>query len=231
MGFFRKIIERFSKRQWWIISISLAFVLFIALFFTGLIPGLVRQTPESVSMKFLGIDDARVWRPIIQKYQEQYPYIKIEYEQINRADYEQALLNRLAANTPDIFMFHNTWLPKHFDKITPATDDQFNANLFESSYPTVAVQDFAPDGVVFALPLYIDTLALYYNKTLFDEANIALPPTTWLQVQSAISDLRWPSAAIGGSTKSISQASDLLNLLFLQSGISYDRPIFQQGKF
>jgi len=222
---------KFSKKQWWIISIALTVVLLIILFFSGLIPGLVREVPEPVEMKFLGVDDVRVWRPIIEEYQERYTHIKIEYQQINRTDYEQALLNRLAANGPDIFMFHNTWLPKHYDKIAPANADQISADKFESLFPTVAIQNFAPDGLVFALPLYIDTLALYYNKDLFDESGIATPPKTWLQFQSIASKLPWPAAAIGGSTASVSQAPDLLNLLFLQSGTAMVDRYFGRATF
>lgn len=234
-------LPNFSQRQWWIIAAAGAAVLIVLLFFSGLIPGLVKQKPEPVELKFLGVDDRRVWQPIIQKYRERFPHIKIEYQQADGADYEQVLLNRLAAaDDPDIFMFRNSWLPKHFDKILPAGAAQFSAARFESLFPTVAVQDFAPDGVAFALPLYIDTLALYYNKDLFDKNGVALPPETWPQFQNSVKSLRQlnkkgglvsPAAAIGGSAASVSRAADLLNLLFLQAGVSMTDPFFSRADF
>lgn len=230
----------FSKRQWLILSGAAAAVVVVFLFLSGWIPGLAKKTAEPVSLKFLGVDDGRIWQPIIQQYQKQFPNVRINYQQVDGADYEQTLLNRLAADGPDIFMFHGSWLPKHFDKIAPASAGQFSAHRFESLFPTVAVQDFAPDGVVFALPLYIDTLVLYYNKDLFDENGIALPPETWSQFQSAVKNLRrldreggltGPAAGIGGSAASVSRAADLLNLLFLQTGVPMTDKFFSQADF
>ncbi len=43
-----------------------------------------------------------------------------------------------------------------------------------------AVQQFtSPDGVVFGLPRDLNTTALYYNKAMFDDANIPYPDETW----------------------------------------------------
>ena len=39
---------------------------------------------------------------------------------------------------------------------------------------------------IFALPLSVDTLALYYNKDLLDAAGIAEPPSTWTEFQDAV---------------------------------------------
>lgn len=238
MNFIRKIISNFSRRQWWIIGTAGAVILIFMLVFSGIIPGLTREEPKEIEINFLGVDEARVWRPIIEKYREEFPYIKINYQKANRGDYEQILLNRLAADNPlsgqtgpDIFMFHSAWLPKHFDKLAPATGEQFNANRFESLFPAVAVQDFAPDGVVFASPLYIDTLALYYNKNLFDEGGVASIPKTWLKFQETIEKLNWPAAAIGGSSNSISKASDLLNNILLQSGAPMTDQYFSRAMF
>lgn len=38
---------------------------------------------------------------------------------------------------------------------------------------------FAPDGRQFALPKYHGALALYYNKDIFDSANVAYPDDSW----------------------------------------------------
>ena len=74
--------------------------------------------------------------------------------------------------------------------------------------------------------LYIDTLALYYNKDLFDQAGIALPPKTWSEFEAAADKLKKidrvtgkvirAGAALGGSAKSISRAADIVSLLMLQ---------------
>ena len=189
-----------SKRQLIIGGIVLAAVVLLVFIFTGIIPGLVKKKADAVNLQFMGFEDRRVILPIIQKYQTAFPNVKIKYKQVGFNDYEKSLLNSLAAGAgPDLFMFHNTWLPKHFDKITPVSESQFTASQITALYPTVVVQDFAPDGVTWALPLYIDTLALFYNKDIFDDNSIALPPKTWLDFQDLVLQLPPPAAAIGGS--------------------------------
>jgi multiple sugar transport system substrate-binding protein len=80
---------------------------------------------------------------------------------------------------------------------------------------------------LYALPLSIDTLALVYNKDLFNSANIAYPPKTWDDFQTDILKLRTldaqgnltrAGAAIGGSAATVSNAADILSLLMLQNG-------------
>ncbi|OHB21399.1 MAG: hypothetical protein A2939_03685 [Parcubacteria group bacterium RIFCSPLOWO2_01_FULL_48_18] len=152
---------------------------------------------------------------------------KIIYYQMDPETYEEDLLNALAAGEgPDIFMIHNTWIPKHFNKIWYANESMVTAATAEPLFPEVVMGDFAPQGSVYALPLSIDTLALYYNKDLFDQAGIALPPKTWSEFEAAADKLKKidrvtgkvirAGAALGGSAKSISRAADIVSLLMLQ---------------
>ena len=200
----------------------------VALFIFG------RQTPEaelSGNLRFWGVfDSSGVMQPMIDGYKALHPKAKIEidYREFNPATYENNLVNELAGvNGPDIFMFHSSWLPKHYNKLSPIGEGAVSFNNFKNLFPTVVQQDFAPDGIIFALPLYIDTLAMYYNQDLFDNAAIAVPPKTWEEFTALVPKLRQidkqgritkAAAAIGGSNKSINRASDLLNLIMLQTG-------------
>lgn len=196
----------------------------VALFIFG-----SKTTDQQLSgtLNFWGVFDSRqVMDPVIGAYRTKYQGVQINYFQINSSTYESDLINALAgANPPDIFMIHNSWLPKHFNKILPF--NQISVNNLRQIYPSVVEQDFAPDGVVYALPLYIDTLATYYNQDIFDNKGVAVPPKTWKELESLIPKLREidkqgriqkPAAAIGGTVKSVNRATDLLNLLMLQSG-------------
>jgi multiple sugar transport system substrate-binding protein len=190
-----------------------------------------RRTGEELSGPLIiwGVfDDADAFSQSIGAYKKIHPKADISYRQFDPLTYEKDLINALAGGRgPDIFMFHNTWLPKHFDKIWPISN-QLSLTRFRQLFPTVAEQDFAPDGIIYALPLYIDTLAMFYNKDLFDAAGIALPPKNWQEFQNLVPKLRQldktgritrAAAAIGGSNDSINRAADLLNLLMLQAGI------------
>lgn len=79
---------------------------------------------------------------------------------------------------------------------------------------------------VFGLPLSVDTLALYYNKDLFDAAGIAQAPATWEDFQKDVIALTkyaddgsvLQSGAALGTVENVDRASDILQTLMLQNG-------------
>lgn len=156
---------------------------------------------------------------------------QIKYTQINPADYQSKLLNALAAGTgPDIFEIGNRDLAQWQNVIAPVPATlltSFNEVTLQNDFPTVVDQDFVSNGQIYALPLSIDTLAMIYNKDLFDTAGIANVPKTWEDFQNDLSQLRkvnpqgqitQAGAALGGSTASIANAPDIIFLLMLQTG-------------
>jgi len=156
------------------------------------------------------------------------PGIKLIYVQKDPQTYEQDLINAKAAGTgPDVFYFKNTWLPKHGDKLVPVNPAFFPVKSLLATFPDVVAKDFADSQNVYALPLYVDTLAMFYNKQIFDNAGIALPPQTWEGVAAASKQITRfdqngrisrSGAALGASAQSINEATDLLNLIMIQSG-------------
>lgn len=225
-------LQNFTKRQLIILGSILLVIILMLLLLTGIIPGLVRKKTATINLTLAGFEDRQAMEALINGFQEINPQISIKYRQIDQNGYENAIINSLASNdSPDIFMFHNTWLPEHMDKLAPAIADQITTVAVDSLFPTVARQDFAPDDLIWALPLYIDTLALYYNKEAFDSASIALPPQSWLTFNTAINKLPFPAAAIGGSPRNIFQATDILNMLMLQTGVKMVDENFNQATF
>lgn len=87
-------------------------------------------------------------------------------------------------------------------------------------------EETAPEDRVFGLPASLDTLALYWNKDLFNAAGLAAPPTTWDAFQEAVialtkfkSDGELIQSGAGlGTSENVERAADLLSLLMLQNG-------------
>lgn len=81
---------------------------------------------------------------------------------------------------------------------------------------------------ILGLPLSVDTLALFYNKTLLNRAGIAEAPKTWKAVQDAAKNTkltlfdsaqRVTQAAISlGTTRTVERGIDILQLLMMQNG-------------
>lgn len=166
---------------------------------------------------------------LIGSYGAVQPGVRIIYRKIDAEDYERTLINALAAGQgPDMFMIHSHAVPRNLDKIVPAPSGEMNRLRLEELFPAVVAEDFADkSGSVYALPLYLDTMVMFYNKELLDQAFIVQPPATWEEFERNVPRLRAvnasgqivrAAAAIGGSPKTIDNAVDLLNLLMLQNG-------------
>ncbi len=237
-----------TRNQIIIIGVIGFVVLFFILVFLGIIPGLKKPGSggsfgsigggKQTVLNFWGIidndEDKRAIQSIIEEYQKVNKGVQINFQAFsNKITYEKTLLNALATGqAPDILMFHSGWLSKHRDKVSPLSETAFSLSRFQQLFPQVAEQDFVikqqeKPSVIYAVPLYIDTLALIYNKDIFDAKAIALPPTNWQSFQNLIpylteknlvNQITKAGAAIGGSEKNVNAASDLLNLLMLQFG-------------
>ena len=123
------------------------------------------SAPVAATLEFWSVfDDSDVFDPLIAEYKKVSPSITINYSKKNIVSYEQDLISSLATGRgPDIFSIHNTWLPKHMAKLAPAAETMISAKRFGELFVDVASQDFIEGGKVYALPLTVDTLALFYN--------------------------------------------------------------------
>lgn len=162
--------------------------------------------------------------------------IKLTYVKKDPVTYENALINALAEGRgPDIFIIHNTWVMKHLRKISPAPPHIISFIDFQDAFPTAVVQDFAISSSTYGIPLYLDTLALYYNKDLFDQAGIVAPPKTWAEFEDDVAKLKRvdsgsgaisrAGAAFGGGAKSINRATDIAMMLMMQYGAKMSDPV------
>lgn len=180
--------------------------------------------------------------PFIQAYQQQYPNVQINYTQKNVDTYESDLLNALASGTgPDIFAIHNDWLPKYEDKLVPATAKAYSLSDFKNTFVDVVYNDFVDQGKIYAAPLSVDSLGLYYNKDILGSVGIAVPPATWAQLQNDVKkitrragfNITRSGVAMGTSTN-INRAVDIVSLLMLQDHVvpysqDFSRATFDQA--
>ncbi len=235
----------FTKNQIIMIGIGVLLFLFIVLLFMGVVPGLrSTETPDiSGTLNVWGVyDRVSAFEPLIAEYNKIHPGVAVKYQQMDPLTYESDLIDALAAGKgPDIYMIKNTWLPKQFDKLSSLTETQFPHSRLEQAFPKVVLEDFSfTSSTISALPLYLDTLVLYYNKDLFDNAGLANPPATWEELESVVPLLRSIDAtqkilraaiALGGSNQSMAHAPDILSLLMLQKGVKMIEDDRSEAKF
>lgn len=156
--------------------------------------------------------------------------IAVEYKKLpSVAAYEHDLLTALAEGRgPDVFAIHHTWVDGKRGILAAAPADIIDTRAVKDEFVDVVAHDVVRDGQVYALPVSVDTLAMYYNKDLLNAAGVAKPPTTWDEFQRMVERLTTvnqlgtiqQSAAAIGTATNVNRATDIVQLLMLQSGLS-----------
>lgn len=212
------------------------------------------QAMEPITLTYWRvIDGPDAFTEIIDNYKAMHPYININYRKLRLEEYEDELLNALAEDRgPDIFSIHNTWIKKYQTKIEPMpasttlvypvakgsikkeivnelrTTPSLTLGQIRDLFVDVVSRDVVlEDGKVYGLPLSVDTLAMFYNKDLFNNAGIGEAPKYWnrellqtvkkLSKQDPKRGLIQSGIALGTS-KNIERYSDILGLLMMQNG-------------
>ena len=167
------------------IILGVAVAVFIIIIIVGIVMSLsgnensISVSNENVTITFWDVfDSEEVYRELIQEYRRQNPNVTIEYIHKPQFDaYRNTVTEALAEGEgPDLYVIHNSWLPLECKRLIPYNE--------VSDFPDVVRFDFTREDVkgeplVYALPVSIDTLALYYNVDYFNSANILNPPQTW----------------------------------------------------
>ena len=207
---------------------------------------------HNLSLEIWGpLDSQDALRASFDTYKKINPNISnIEYKVIPVDNYKKELVDALASEQgPDIFLIHNNWLPSFKDKIVNAPQSPLiiNEQKFRNNFVDVAIADFIDQGKIYATPLSVNSLALYYNKDLFNQAGIVSPPKTWneftqdvqkLTTVNAFNEITQAGAAIG-TAYNINRSTDILNLLMLQNNtnmvddggrVNFDKSVSVNGK-
>lgn len=195
---------------------------------------------EEINLTFYGLfDNSDIYDPIIQSFETENRGVNINYRKFtNPEGYLNLIINELAEGEgPDIFMMQNSWFPRHYKKLTPAPSSIVTPAAFRDLFVEVAADELIiPDdaGVeqVWGLPLYVDTLALYYNKDHYEDAvpSRGKPAATWEGIEEDVIQLnredksfeRFERAAIAmGRSDNILRTFDTFMLLLLQYKVDF----------
>jgi multiple sugar transport system substrate-binding protein len=178
-------------------------------------------------------EDQQNFQELISAYTQTNKGISVRFVKKDPATYEQELLEALATGTgPDIISIHNDWLPRHHEKLSPMPQSMMSEKVYRETFLEVASDDFIREGRIYAIPLSVDVLALYYNKDLLHSAGISQPPKTWTEMIDAVKQVTQmdksgefsPSALAMGASSNVNRAVDIVSLLMLQNGTKiYDQ--------
>lgn len=207
---------------------------------TGTIGDVVVDQPVRINWWGAFLDEAAV-APLIEEYQNLNPNITIIYEDkwpLARPFLEaqrsyRSELNRVVGSgneveIPNIYMVKNTWFGDYEGFASPAPSGVYTLEDYAATYYEQPVRDYARTGQILAAPLWMDTLAIIYNKDLLaaNNSNQLEPPESWeefrnLAVSLTITDSGevLQSGFAAGDPDNTSFAFELFNTLLLQNGV------------
>ncbi|HLG25845.1 MAG TPA: extracellular solute-binding protein [Candidatus Gracilibacteria bacterium] len=210
-----------------------------------------QQAPESIQLVYYKLfDNEDVIRPLIEQYKAQHPNVQITYRKFeDPEEYLNLIVNELAEGEgPDIFSVPNYWMLRNVKKVSPMPADMMTPQQFQETFVSVAANDLIlrdpTDGAVkiFGIPLNVDTLALYYNKSHYEDKipSRGRPPATWEGLKEDVFQLtkkdnsfeRFEVAGIAmGRSDNIARAVDILYLLMLQYDAGFYNDNISKAEF
>lgn len=128
-------------------------------------------------------NQANLLETVAEEFEAENPNIKIDIQVNGWSDYWTALeAAGTGGSLPDTFWMHsnNIYYYGSNDQLLDLTDYIANSDKVDlANYPQGLDDIYNIDGKQYAVPKDYDTIALWYNKTLFDEAGISYPDDTW----------------------------------------------------
>lgn len=148
----------------------------------GAIAGAKAQAVEIEYWQY--VFDARIkaMNELIKRFEAANPGIKVKHTTFPYADYQTKIAAAMPAGQgPDVVQLFYGWLDNFVSAkfIQPLPRDAFPHDVIEKEFYPI-VQTMKRDGEYYGLPTAVRTLALFYNKKLFQEAGLDpnKPPQT-----------------------------------------------------
>ena len=137
---------------------------------------------EKVEISFAGWSLASTpeFQTLADAFNKEHPNVTVTLKEYSADDYDKQLTADLSGGTaPEVFPIKN--LQKYY---TYAVDSQGLADLSSiadgyKNDENIDISQYNLDGKYYAMPYRQDSWVLFYNKTMFEKAGVAVPDGTW----------------------------------------------------
>lgn len=211
-----------------VIVIFIGIAVFSVLVFAGVINiGDSKNKSKSLGTVTLwGTVKSDTMAPVMQKFNEATDNYTLRYVQKFPESFDQDLLEALASGVgPDLFFLPNDLALSYSNKIYTIPYTSFPVASFKSNFAGAGEVFMTAKGIL-ALPMTIDPLMMYYNRSILDSEDIVYPPTSWEELANLSIDITQRdenrqllrSTVALGQFSNIKNAKDILTTLFMQAG-------------
>lgn len=152
---------------------------------------------------------------------------QVTYEYIDPANFNQAFITALADRTaPDLVLLPHTELVAQRNRLQPLSYENFSIRDFRDRYID-GTEIFALRDGIYALPIAIDPLVLYWNRDQVLNAGFLSAPATWEHLVNEMVpklterefDRTIRRAALAmGEYENVRHALPILSMLTIQAG-------------
>lgn len=152
--------------------------------------------------------------------------LDIKYVEKDRATFDQEFVEALAVGSgPDLFFLQHDSILKHEDKILPIPFNSYSERDFRDTFVEEGELFLSNTGIL-ALPFLVDPMVMYWNRDIFSNASVSLPPKSWSELYDlsgkiTVKDTNFNvsrSAVALGEHANITNANELVSLLVMQAG-------------
>jgi multiple sugar transport system substrate-binding protein len=184
--------------------------------------GAAKEGPVTLSYGVWDQNQVPALKQVVADFEKANTGIKVK---IQVTPYDQYFTKLQAAAgggaAPDVFWMNgpNFQLYASNGVLAPLSDQIKKDGLDTSVYPKSLVDLYSLNGKEFGLPKDFDTIGLWYNKKLFDDAGVKYPDAswTWADLQNAAAKLTNKSKGIYGIPASLEGQQNFYNTI-LQAG-------------
>lgn len=156
--------------------------------------GEVETEPVTLRVATFRYDDEEIFAEIIKMFNDQYPWITIEWETNADQDayYQNLLADAADGKMPDVFDLHDKQMSAYYaEGLLMPQDDM----AYLSSYANGALVTTSIDGVNYGFANACNLICVLYNKDVFNDLGLNVP-TTFAEFQSVCEALK--AAGYGG---------------------------------
>jgi multiple sugar transport system substrate-binding protein len=144
---------------------------------------------EQVDFVFMRTSDFTepYWQGVIKDFEAQNPDIQVNLYIYTWAEGQKKIDEMVAqGKPPTLARVATRWIPQYVAAGLLEPVDSYMSPEFRSQFIPLLINDGSQyEGLTFGLPITVSSRALYYNKTLFQQAGLTSPPTNWTELKDA----------------------------------------------
>lgn len=223
-----------SKFQIILLGVLVVAFLFAILLFSGIIPWSKGGGGKAVSLNVWGTFDEREMKELFsQLINKTGGRVYIEYVKKSPETYKYELLDAMAAgNPPDIWFMTQDMIIEFEDKVYKIPFESFSTRDFRDTFiDSGEIFIDQKENSVIAFPFFVDSIILYWNRSLFSSSGVARVPQYWdefmitaesLTKRDKTNNITQSGAALG-EFRNVRNAKEILSMMVLQTGNSIVR--------